>query len=94
MTKRFYVLVHFCIVGFADHFLKHRHKYFSFYLLDICNGIKQGELSKKNDERTVYSTCPKASNPYHECDENCFKRNTNTDTQGIRKETGFAPSLF
>ncbi|XWS67727.1 hypothetical protein CRYUN_Cryun04dG0030200 [Craigia yunnanensis] len=55
---------------------------------DIGNGIKQGELSKKKDERTVYPTCPKASNPYHECCENCFKRNTDADTQGVRKETG------
>ncbi|XVF00862.1 hypothetical protein REPUB_Repub04eG0038500 [Reevesia pubescens] len=60
-----------------------------FYLLDIRNGIKQGELSKKKDvERTVYSTCPKASNPYHECDENCYKGNTDADTRGFRKETG------
>ncbi|OMO92760.1 Phospholipase-like protein [Corchorus olitorius] len=56
---------------------------------DIRNGIRQGELSKKKDvERTSHPTCPKASNPYHECDENCFKRNTDADTQGFRKESG------
>ena len=37
---------------FADHFLNIGVIY--FYLLDICNGIRQGELSKNKDvERTV-----------------------------------------
>ncbi|XP_022725273.1 uncharacterized protein LOC111281826 isoform X2 [Durio zibethinus] len=55
---------------------------------DIRNGIKQGQLSRRKDERTVYPTCPKASNTYHECDENCFKRNTDANTPGVKKETG------
>ncbi|XVF45551.1 hypothetical protein PTKIN_Ptkin02bG0215300 [Pterospermum kingtungense] len=55
---------------------------------DIRNGIKQGEHSKKKNERTVNPTCPKASNPYHECNENCFKRNSDTDARGVRNETG------
>ncbi|XVE48843.1 hypothetical protein DITRI_Ditri01bG0034600 [Diplodiscus trichospermus] len=51
--------------------------------------MKQGELSKKKDEEErVHPTCRKASNPYHECDENCFKRNTDADINGVRKETG------
>lgn len=80
-------------MAFADHFLSISVNFFSFYLI-IRNGIKQGELSKKKNERTVYPTCPKAPNPYHECDENCFERNSDSDAQGAKKETGFAPSFF
>ncbi|RDX72111.1 hypothetical protein CR513_48448, partial [Mucuna pruriens] len=33
------------------------------------------QLAKKiNDQKRTYSGCPKASNPYHHCDDNCFKR--------------------
>ncbi|XP_061372476.1 uncharacterized protein LOC133314940 [Gastrolobium bilobum] len=37
--------------------------------------VTDGELGKKvKEERRTYSGCPKASNPYHECDDNCHKR--------------------
>ncbi|GMI73371.1 hypothetical protein like AT2G16900 [Hibiscus trionum] len=53
---------------------------------DNRNGIKQGELiRKKNDEGRVRQNCGKASNPYHECDENCFKRSTEAKTESGSK---------
>nr|KJB47624.1 hypothetical protein B456_008G036800 [Gossypium raimondii] len=56
----------------------------SFYLLDNHNGIKQSELrKKKGGEGRVHQNCRKASNPYHECDENCFNRITEA-----KKESG------
>ncbi|XP_027356099.1 uncharacterized protein LOC113865615 [Abrus precatorius] len=37
--------------------------------------VTDGQLGKKvNEQRRTYSGCPKASNPYHQCDENCYKR--------------------
>ncbi|KAL2346034.1 hypothetical protein Fmac_000034 [Flemingia macrophylla] len=37
--------------------------------------VTDGQLSKKiNDQKRTYSGCPKASNPYHRCDDNCYKR--------------------
>ncbi|KAL4312571.1 hypothetical protein GQ457_01G045440 [Hibiscus cannabinus] len=48
---------------------------------DNRNGTKQGELiRKKNDKGRVRQNCGKASNPYHECDENCLK-STETKTE-------------
>ncbi|XP_038995410.1 uncharacterized protein LOC120119677 [Hibiscus syriacus] len=44
---------------------------------DNRNGIKQGDsIRKKNDKGRVHQNCIKSSNPYHECDENCFERST------------------
>lgn len=51
---------------------------------DNHNGIKQSELrKKKGGEGRVHQNCGKASNPYHECDENCFNRSTEA-----KKESG------
>ncbi|XP_020229204.1 uncharacterized protein LOC109810202 [Cajanus cajan] len=37
--------------------------------------VTDGQLGKKmNDQKRTYSGCPKASNPYHQCDDNCYKR--------------------
>ncbi|XP_014499422.1 uncharacterized protein LOC106760510 [Vigna radiata var. radiata] len=37
--------------------------------------VTDGQLGKKVDkQKRIYSACPKASNPYHECDDNCYKR--------------------
>ncbi|KAL9313540.1 hypothetical protein ACSQ67_018992 [Phaseolus vulgaris] len=38
--------------------------------------VTDGELGKKvhKQHKRTYSGCPKASNPYHECDHNCYKR--------------------
>ncbi|KAK7352013.1 hypothetical protein VNO80_17428 [Phaseolus coccineus] len=38
--------------------------------------VTDGELGKKvhKQHKRTYSGCPKASNPYHECDHNCHKR--------------------
>ncbi|KAK4284866.1 hypothetical protein QN277_001643 [Acacia crassicarpa] len=36
--------------------------------------VTNSELGKKtNEDRRRHSSCPKASNPYHECNDNCFK---------------------
>ncbi|XP_054786026.1 uncharacterized protein LOC129292499 isoform X2 [Prosopis cineraria] len=36
--------------------------------------VTNGELGKKtNEDKRRHSSCPKASNPYHECNENCYK---------------------
>ncbi|GKV20922.1 hypothetical protein SLEP1_g30967 [Rubroshorea leprosula] len=56
---------------------------------DIRNGIKHNELSKNKDAgKMVYPNCARAANPYHECDENCLKRNTVSNTRGFKKESG------
>ncbi|KAK7310545.1 hypothetical protein RJT34_08113 [Clitoria ternatea] len=38
--------------------------------------VTDGQLGKKvtNNHKRTYSGCSKASNPYHECDDNCYKR--------------------
>ncbi|PON89960.1 Phospholipase-like [Trema orientale] len=36
--------------------------------------VKDGDVNKKYEEKRVHPACSKASNPYHECNENCFKR--------------------
>ncbi|KAK2665604.1 hypothetical protein Ddye_004178 [Dipteronia dyeriana] len=55
---------------------------------DNRNGIKEGAVSKKKDEeRKVHPNCRKASNPYHECDENCFKTNGEANALGVKKES-------
>ncbi|KAL1295768.1 hypothetical protein HN51_056611 [Arachis hypogaea] len=42
---------------------------------DYRRSVTDGELGKKmNEEKRSQSGCPKASNPYHVCDENCNKR--------------------
>ncbi|KAL5856126.1 hypothetical protein ACOSQ4_005928 [Xanthoceras sorbifolium] len=56
---------------------------------DNRNGIKEGVVSKKKDEeRKVHPNCSKASNPFHECSENCFKRNGEANAAGVKKESG------
>ncbi|KAK3193737.1 hypothetical protein Dsin_025047 [Dipteronia sinensis] len=55
---------------------------------DNRNGIKEGAVSKKKDEeRRVHPNCRKASNPYHECDENCFQTNGEANALGVKKES-------
>ncbi|KAM6541664.1 hypothetical protein CsatB_006111 [Cannabis sativa] len=36
--------------------------------------IKDGGLNKRYEDKIVGRACPKASNPYHECNENCLKK--------------------
>ncbi|KAJ1399010.1 Phospholipase-like [Sesbania bispinosa] len=41
--------------------------------------ITDGQLGKKvNEERRTHSACPKASNPYHKCDQNCYTRSSDS----------------
>lgn len=57
--------------------------------LDYHNGVKEGVISKmKNEERKVNPNCIKASNPYHECGERCFKRNGEANALGFKKQSG------
>lgn len=59
------------------------------FLLDYHNGVTEGVISvKKNEGRKVDPTCIKASNPYHECGEHCFKRNGEANARGVNKESG------
>ncbi|CAL5210154.1 unnamed protein product [Lathyrus oleraceus] len=39
-----------------------------------------GKAKKTNEEKRTLSGCPKASNPYHECDVNCQKRMSGADS--------------
>ncbi|CAJ1972964.1 unnamed protein product [Sphenostylis stenocarpa] len=37
--------------------------------------VTDGELGKKvTNQKRTYAGCPKASNPYHECDDTCYRR--------------------
>ncbi|XP_028777727.1 uncharacterized protein LOC114734291 isoform X1 [Neltuma alba] len=43
--------------------------------------VANGELGKKtNEDRRRHSSCPKASNPYHECNDNCYRGISTTET--------------
>lgn len=51
-----------------------------FFLKDYGRSVTDGELGKKmNEEKRRPSGCPKASNPYHVCNENCHKRMSGAD---------------
>ncbi|XP_058768443.1 uncharacterized protein LOC131642184 isoform X1 [Vicia villosa] len=58
-----------------------------------------GKTKKVNEEKHTLSGCPKASNPYHECDANCQKRMSGADSGVIsskfdrRITTGSKPEL-
>ncbi|KAL5561218.1 hypothetical protein UlMin_030965 [Ulmus minor] len=52
---------------------------------------KGGELRKKFEGKNVNSACPKASNPYHECGQNCNKRIAGVEARGETKESGILP---
>lgn len=41
-------------------------------------------------ERRAQPTCPKASNPYHKCEEFCSNRTAEPKPGGVKKETGGA----
>lgn len=62
---------------------------FFFSFKDYRRSVTDGELGKKmNDgKRRPSSGCPKASNPYHVCDDNCQKRMSGADP-------GFPPFLI
>ncbi|GAV68998.1 PEARLI-4 domain-containing protein [Cephalotus follicularis] len=61
--------------------------------LDNLSGINEGEISKNGGgERKLHPSCTKASNPYHECDEICYKRITEAIAMGGKKES--ASKLF
>nr|XP_048336833.1 uncharacterized protein LOC107427294 isoform X3 [Ziziphus jujuba var. spinosa] len=47
---------------------------FLFLFEDHGSARRDDELNKKCDEKKVHPSCPKASNPYHECDDDCVKR--------------------
>ncbi|KAF3434725.1 hypothetical protein FNV43_RR21810 [Rhamnella rubrinervis] len=49
---------------------------------------KDVELNKKYEEKRVHPACIKASNPYHECNDDCFKRIAGAEARGENKETG------
>eukprot|EP00257_Ricinus_communis_P017595 XP_015576069.1 uncharacterized protein LOC8283686 isoform X1 [Ricinus communis] len=56
---------------------------------DYRNGTKGGGLGKKMDgEKRGNSNCPKASNPFHQCDKFCSYRTTEANSQGVNKESG------
>ncbi|KAJ8767024.1 hypothetical protein K2173_012535 [Erythroxylum novogranatense] len=53
------------------------------------HGMK-GELSKKMDRgRKTDQSCPKASNPYHECNKYCSYNSAEAVLQGVEKKSGF-----
>ncbi|BAT93688.1 hypothetical protein LR48_Vigan02g254700 [Vigna angularis] len=68
---------------------------------DYRRSVTDGELGKKMNEgkRRPSSGCPKASNPYHVCDDNCQKRMTGADpgTMSLnfdrKKKVGSKPEL-
>lgn len=66
---------------------------FSFLFEDHGSSRRDSELNKKYDEKKVHPSCHKASNPYHECDDDCFKRIGVEPRQDIEK-TGFLPLFF
>ncbi|XP_034903274.1 uncharacterized protein [Populus alba] len=58
---------------------------------DYHNGVNEGWSSKnKDEERRAQPTCPKASNPYHKCEEFCSNRTAEANPKGVKKETGGA----
>ncbi|XP_061959134.1 uncharacterized protein LOC133680296 isoform X1 [Populus nigra] len=58
---------------------------------DYHNGVNGSWLSKNMDgERRAQPTCPKASNPYHKCEEFCSNRTAEPKPGGVKKETGGA----
>ncbi|KAF9676177.1 hypothetical protein SADUNF_Sadunf09G0111200 [Salix dunnii] len=57
------------------------------------NGVNESWFSKNMDgERRAQPTCPKASNPYHKCEEFCSYRTAEPKPKGVKKETGGAKS--
>ncbi|RDX79882.1 hypothetical protein CR513_39640, partial [Mucuna pruriens] len=67
---------------------------------DYRRSVTDGELGKKmNEEKHRSSGCPKASNPYHVCDENCKKRMSGADPGAMslnfdrKKKLGSKPEL-
>ncbi|KAJ1436307.1 Phospholipase-like [Sesbania bispinosa] len=66
---------------------------------DYRRSVTDGELGKKmNEEKRTHSGCPKASNPYHKCDENCHKRMSGADSGVInnferKSKLGSKPEL-
>ncbi|XP_027365234.1 uncharacterized protein LOC113872135 isoform X2 [Abrus precatorius] len=67
---------------------------------DYRRSVTDGELGKKmNEEKRSQSGCPKASNPYHVCDEFCHKRMSGADSGpiplnlGRKKKLGSKPEL-
>ncbi|KAJ6671553.1 hypothetical protein OIU85_015310 [Salix viminalis] len=60
---------------------------------DYRNGVNESWFSKNMDgERRARPTCPKASNPYHKCEEFCSNRTAEPKPKGVKKETGGAKS--
>ncbi|KAJ6395672.1 hypothetical protein OIU77_020848 [Salix suchowensis] len=58
---------------------------------DYHNGVNEGWSSKNKDgERRAQPTCPKASNPYHKCEEFCSNRTAEANPKGVKKESGGA----
>uniref|UniRef100_A0A2P2JR39 Uncharacterized protein MANES_04G072100 n=2 Tax=Rhizophora mucronata TaxID=61149 RepID=A0A2P2JR39_RHIMU len=58
--------------------------------LDNGNGVKEGVLSKKMDgERSTHPSCPKASNPFHECNKYCSYKSSEANNRGVQKQSGF-----
>ncbi|MBA0591817.1 uncharacterized protein LOC105762939 isoform X2 [Gossypium raimondii] len=58
-------------------------------ILDNRYGIKEVVRNKRTDDGgRSQPNCPKASNPYHECNDNCTQRSSKANIQGVRKESG------
>ncbi|XP_019428190.1 PREDICTED: uncharacterized protein LOC109336197 isoform X2 [Lupinus angustifolius] len=65
---------------------------------DYRRSVTDGDLGKKvNGEKKTHTGCPKASNPYHVCNEHCNKRMSGADSGplslGRRKKQGSKPEL-
>ncbi|KAG5074713.1 hypothetical protein JHK84_055944 [Glycine max] len=63
---------------------------------DYRRSVTDGELGKKmKEEKRRPSGCPKASNPYHVCDEYCQKADSGTMSLNFdrRKKVGSKPEL-
>lgn len=67
---------------------------------DYRRSVTDGELGKKmNEEKRRPAGCPKASNPYHVCNENCHKRMSGADAGTMslnfdrKKKFGSKPEL-
>ena len=72
----------------------HNLDFFFFFFKDNGGVIKDGVLNKKYEEKRVNQACTKASNPYHECNENCVKRNAGAEGREGIKEPGSPPFLY
>ncbi|WCJ39906.1 hypothetical protein M5689_020855 [Euphorbia peplus] len=55
---------------------------------DYHNGINGGLSKKMDGERRTDQNCPKATNPYHQCDKFCSSRTSKANPQEVKKKSG------